>query len=120
MKRIVMSSIIVMFFLGFAMCNNSNPNTITPVNRTHPQIFMAWSDVENCDNEDLLTRIARHGLAWGRANSSSLSLKWISSESHPHEGLCTSFDPSSIPIADARRNTIRSLNPKTLMLASIN
>jgi len=119
MNRPSIQIIISLLLLSLVTCQQLNfDNYKSSFERTYPQVFMAWSGIENRDNENELTRIAYHNLVWHNADG-ILDMQWQTNEPHPHQGLATQLDPSKFIEAISRLNAIRASNPNTKILCVI-
>jgi hypothetical protein len=99
--------------------NNSETQLSSKINsKSNPSIFQAWSGIENKPNEDKITRLSRHNLAFGHPYT-LLELSWDISENQPYQGLATKLNRNQLLSAKQRKQQLLSYNPNILLLVEI-
>ncbi len=86
--------------------------------KNYPSIFQAWNGIENRHDENELTRLARHELAFGHPYG-LLKISWRLTPDQLYEGLATELEPHQENAARQRKVELLSLNPNLLLLVEL-
>jgi len=99
--------------------NHSQRQLSSKINsKSNPSIFQAWSGIENKPNEDRITRLTRHNLAFGHPYT-LLEISWDISENQPYQGLATKLNRNQLESAKHRKQQLLSENSNILLLVEI-
>ena len=111
--------LILLCFVCFIVTEEGNVKgnpSKTP--RTYPSIFQAWNGIENRREEDELSRLARHQLAFAHPYA-LLRISWDISHKQPYQGLATGLNPNQYNQARERKQQLFSLNPNLQLLVEL-
>ena len=86
--------------------------------RSYPSIFQAWSEIENRPNEDEISRLARHDLAFAHPYT-LLRIAWNISQDQPYQGMATELNADQLNVAHQRKQQLLSKNPNLRLLVEI-
>jgi len=105
-----------------AFCVNSEAlGEVALLSRDKPSVFQAWNGIENRNDEDEFTRLARHDLVF--TGTWMLRVHWKLSAEQPYKGRATELmnrnGGTSLSEALKRRNRLRQLNPQLKILCEL-
>jgi hypothetical protein len=121
MNRLSFVSVYVLLVaLGFCLTSDAL-GELRVMSRRFPSVFQAWNGIENRNDEDEFTRLARHDLIF--TGTWMLRVNWRLSPEQPYRGLATELvnqeRGASLLEGLKRRNRLRQLNPKLKILCEL-
>ena len=87
-------------------------------NRSYPSIFQAWNGIENGADEDVISLLARHDLAFAHPHA-LLGITWNISQDQPYQGLEIDLNPDQLNIARKRKQQLLFLNSNLRLLVEL-
>ncbi|SVD43073.1 uncharacterized protein METZ01_LOCUS395927, partial [marine metagenome] len=87
-------------------------------NRSYPSIFQAWNGIENGADEDVISLLARHDLAFAHPHA-LLGITWNISQVQPYQGLEIDLNPDQLNIARKRKQQLLFLNSNLRLLVEL-